>query len=384
MIFFRPGSQVHRLTAVLAIAGEIPVSDLFWFGSQRTVRALVAQLVETQTLRNTLTGEELTCRLLKLHGKGSGKTIRFYKAGLPILDWLGVKEYYLASFWNHNFPSDLAHKSRMERVAETLLILPHANVEFRAWRLPELSLERFQNLCFSIPSYYLARDLKRVGSDEKDKIGFSRITGAILTEDSLLPVFNTQDAVMKWSGEGEQKAQLTLLNLAQKNIRVNQVDAAILLGKSDGTAIRTMAEMNAKQRLSLRFDIVYRSVYFVPMSKEGVDQLRLLLTPGWNERLLSALFAPGQRSYNRGSFEYDAVVDGTYIFCFFDGDLARLNRLREALETDNYPCQLLCFPFQVGLVRQALGDLVDIRIFEPGDILDALGAERRTIFESQA
>ena len=382
MIFFRPGSQVHRLTAVLAIAGEIPVSDLFWFGSQRTVRALVAQLVETQTLRNTLTGEELTCRLLKLHGKGSGKTIRFYKAGLPVLDWLGVKKYYLASFWNHNFPSDPAHRSRMNRVAETLLILPHANVEFRAWRLPELSLDQFQNLAFSKPGYYLARDLKKVATDDESKISFSRITGAILTADSLLPVFNTQDAVMKWNGEGEQKTQLSLLNLAQKNIRVKQVDAAILLGKSDDTAIRTMAEMKATRRLSLRFDIVYRFIYYVPLRKEGVDQLRLLLTPDWNERLLSAMFTPAQRSYNRGSFEYDAIVDGTYIFCFFDGDIARLNRLREALETDNIFCQLLCFPFQVSLVRQALGDLVDIRIYAPGDVLNALGIERRTIFES--
>ena len=70
------------------------------------------------------------------------------------------------------------------------------------------------------------------------------------------------------------------------------------------------------------------------------------------------------------------------MFSFFDGDLARLIRLREDLEEEHYPCQLLCFPFQVSLAKQVLGDLVDIRINEPGDVLNALGVERRTIFES--
>ena len=238
MIYFRPGSQIHLLTAVLAVTGEIPLSGLSAFGSQRTVRALVARLVEPQTLHNTVTGEELTCRLLKLHGKGAGKTIRFYKGGLPVLDWLGVREYYLASFWNHNFPSDPQHSNRMERVSETVLALMQAGVEYRVWRLPALSILERQELFFPTPAYFLARDLKKVGVSETNKIQFSRITGAIFTADSVIPVYNTQDAVMKWNGEGEFKTKLSLLDLTRKNTRIREINSAILFGKSFDTAVR--------------------------------------------------------------------------------------------------------------------------------------------------
>ena len=46
MIFFRPRSQTRRLIEMLAVTGEFPVSSLYLFGSQRTMRELVSRMTE--------------------------------------------------------------------------------------------------------------------------------------------------------------------------------------------------------------------------------------------------------------------------------------------------------------------------------------------------
>ena len=86
MIFFRPRSQTRRLIEMLAVTGEFPVSSLYLFGSQRTMRELVRRMTEIQQYRNTETGETVTCRLLTLSGKGRNKAVRLLKSGFQILD----------------------------------------------------------------------------------------------------------------------------------------------------------------------------------------------------------------------------------------------------------------------------------------------------------
>lgn len=381
MLLFKPGSHLHWLLTALAVTGEIPVSALHLFGNRRSIRDLITKLTLVQDYRNSETGDTLRCQLLTLVGKGNSKSVRLLRSGLPMLDWIGARAYHEAAFWTHNFQSDLTHREPLFRFAEAALMFLRAGAEIRPWIMPSLEEAR---LLPEAPSFYSARELKKLRNGELKKIQYARVVGAVYSQSSAISVFNTRDSVMKWNGMGEFKARLSLGDIAKRNTPVSRIDAAILFGNSTEIAVRTIDAMRKSKRLELRFDNVYRYVCFVPLSMEAVDQLRLLLTPDWNERLLSALFEPAQRSFNRGSFEYDGVVDGTYVFCFFDGDIAKLIRLRETLAEEHYPCQLVCFPFQVGLAKQVLGDLVDIRILETGDVLNALGVERRTIFESQA
>ena len=133
----------------------------------------------------------------------------------------------------------------------------------------------------------------------------------------------------------------------------------------------------------LRFDAIYRHIHFIPLSADGVGQLQILLLPDWNERLLDLMFEPAQRSYERGAFEYDAHVDGVYVFAFFDGDLARLIRFHEAVSEFKCRAELLCFPFQVSLAKQVLGELVDIKTIGLQPVLEALGLKGGKAFESK-
>ena len=94
---------------------------------------------------------------------------------------------------------------------------------------------------------------------------------------------------------------------------------------------------------------------------------------GWREELLSALFADEMRSFDRGSFEYDARLKQKFILQFFDGDLTRLQRVRFAVQNIGVEYEVLCFPFQVEIVKEYLGDLVRIKTVGLEVIENALG-----------
>lgn len=375
MIFFRPRSQTRRLIELLAVTGEFPVSSLYLFGSQRTMRELVSRMTEIQQYRNTETGETVTCRLLTLSGKGRNKAVRLLKSGFQILDWFGAREYYEAIWREHNLPSDVSHREPRFRYAEAALMLIRAGVEVRPWRLPPLQTELGRPLLPDWASFYSSRELKNLQDGELRKIQYVRMSGAVLSRFGGMTVYNTRDAVLKWNGDGEFKASLRMSELARFNTRAKSVNSAILFGKSEDVALRTIEALQKSRRYDIRFNSVYRLIHFVPLCEDGIDQLRLLLLPDWNERLLSVMFYPEHRSYNTGCFAYDAFVDGVYVFEFFDGDIARLEHFRQGIEDTDLRCRVCCFPFQVSLVKLVLGDRIEIDTYEPKTVMEALGAE---------
>ena len=74
--------------------------------------------------------------------------------------------------------------------------------------------------------------------------------------------------------------------------------------------------------------------------------MRLFARPNWKAQLNELLFDEDDLSKNQGVMEYDAFVDGKYVYSFLDNDIARLIRLREALQTGTHPFEIICFPEQ--------------------------------------
>ena len=71
MVHFRPGSQVWQLITLLSFVGEFPFKSLSLLGSERVYKALISRLTTLQTIRNFNSGDEITCRLLTISGKGA-------------------------------------------------------------------------------------------------------------------------------------------------------------------------------------------------------------------------------------------------------------------------------------------------------------------------
>lgn len=383
MIHIRPGSQVYRLITLLSFVGEYPAASVHLLGNERVYKALIHKLTMPQLFRDSQTGTEITCRLLNISGKGSDKTIRLYKAALPILEWIhpDAYGYYMNAFWDHRFPGDAAHRERNHRVAEAAVLCMRSGIEVRPYLLPKLQNKQQRLVIPNHPVLYLAKDLKKVGESEMNKTMFTRMVGAVFSSGSCYAVYNTRGAAMKWSGMGEFKALNSLLDIGRLNTHIMKIDSAILLGESENIALRTLLESDKSRRLEFRFDAIYRHIYFIPMDSSGIRQLRILSVPDWKEKLLDLLFEPEVRSYDRGFFEYDACINGVYILSHLDGDLARLIRFREAMDVQNGPFEILCFPQQMPFLREYLGQLVRYKTIDIDSVEAELGPDRRNLFE---
>jgi hypothetical protein len=178
---------------------------------------------------------------------------------------------------------------------------------------------------------------------------------------------------MKWSGTGEMKAMVNLMELARMNAGLNELSGALLFGQTPEIALATILESDKSRRFDLRFDRIYTRIHFIPLGQNGARLLKLLTIPDWKEKLLAALFEDKQRSYDKGAMEYDAFVDKKIILSHLDSDIARLIRFREALTTQNINCEIICFPWQAQFLRSYLGGSVSLKQLETAAVLRSLG-----------
>lgn len=358
MITLRPGSQAFSLLRLLSVTGEFPLRSLYLLGNERVLRDLIRRMALPQRVRSSDGTRQRETRIIRLSGSGREKSIRLCKTALSLLDWIhpDAYRYYMDAFWNHRFPGDAAHRDRNHRVAEAAAFIGNAGTEFLPYRLPKLQQDAISRVAPPEGSvFYFARDLKKLRPSEQSKTAFTRTVGALFFPGGCYAVYNARDAAMKWNGMGEWKAMHSLTELARMNAGLQTVDSALLLGESWETALATLQAASRSSRPELRFDGIYRHIHFLPFRGPGMRRLKLLTLPGWKEKLLSLLFDSETRSYGRGSMEYDACVDGVYVYSHLDGDLARLLRFREAAAFQPVPVEVLCFPDQVPLLRAYLG-----------------------------
>lgn len=258
-------------------------------------------------------------------------------------------------------------------------ICMRAGIEFRPWVLPKLQNQQRLPQAPAEPKFYLSKDIKRVFDAGLNKTTFTRMVGADISADNCYAVYNTRRAAMKWNGMGEFKTQGSLNDLARLNTGITTVDSAILFGVSEEIALQSFSEKSKGQRKDLRADEVFQHIHFISLNKYGARQLRLILAPDRKERLLGLLFEPDSRSFDCGSFEYDAYVDGAYVFSYLDGDLTRLIRFKEGIEDKQGRLEVLCFPHQVGFPKEYLAGRAVIKTIEMETIESALGIETNKI-----
>ena len=130
---------------------------------------------------------------------------------------------------------------------------------------------------------------------------------------------------------GEFKALHSLMEIGRMNAGVPEVDSAVLFGESYEAAVKTLLASEESKRLEFRFDGIYRYIYFIAMNELGVRQLKLFMLPDWKRKMQEVLFDEESLAFDKGIFEYDAYVDGVYVFSHLDSDLARLIRFKEAV-----------------------------------------------------
>lgn len=383
MIRIQPGRHAFNILSVLSIVDEFPISASELFGPKRVIRDVLFKLRDeaTEIYRVVSYDGTVQCipskKLIWKHGQGNLKSIRLTPQGTEIVKYFhpNYSEYYDRYYSTKSTlggkRSDTVYLDRAHRIGETVAMFYMAGAECRPYVLPSLQTGSIRQTVPPYPSYYISRTVKLAGGAESiDKTGFTRYTGLLFTSDAAYAVYNTRTAVMKWRGQSELKSKYDLTRIVRMNhpsISGQETDSAFLFGKP-GMALKTLEANCMNRRLEHRFDEIYHHIHFIPLSQFGIQLLKLYLRPNWREKILSKLFHSDERSYDQGVFEYDAYIDGRYIFSFLDSDIARLLRLDSALQSftqRNTQVEIVCFPEQ----RQTLMEFFDLANSASGQLI---------------
>lgn len=272
MITLRPGSQTWRLLHILVATTEYPARSLHLLGSGRYYEALIHRLETPQEFRSadgTVLGR---FKVLNVSGRHEKRTIRLNKAALPLLTHLhpDALDYYMAASGGHRFSGNSDHILRNHRVAESLVLCMASGAMALSYQLPPLQKSIIQHTVPTSPSFYIAREVKKLEKTELSKTIFTRLTGALFSHGICFAVYNTRDSVMKWSGMGEFKTANHLTEVARMNAGVDRVDRALLLGQGNNVALTTLLSSANSRRMDLRFDRIYphTGVYLVVKQDE--------------------------------------------------------------------------------------------------------------------
>ena len=377
MITIRPGSHVHTLLTVLSFVGEYPVTALGLLGSVRSYKDLIYKLSMPQEFRFPDSEERFTCRLLTVSGKGKRKTIRLHKSALPLFKYWDEDAYdnYMTEFDDHTFSGNSRHVERNHLVAEVAVMCMKAGIEANPLYTPEVMEEEIRHLQMDSPYFYFSRELKRVNDYEMNKIRFTRLAGAIAYPGGAYAVYNHREGMLRWMGEGEIKIKIHLQYIFSPllGFEFPLRESAIMFGANYEVALDMLREIKETKKLDNSLFKTYKNIFFVPIDDFGVKLLRVLTTRNWQDQLLEGLFDNEDRSYNRGSFTYDAYHDGVFQLSFLDGDIGRLFRFREAILDREGVFKIICYPEQVAFLQvyfEDLAELVTVKMDAVEDLLD--------------
>ena len=368
MFYVKRGNTLYKIIEILSVVGEFPMRSIHLIGNARVCKALIHALTKPQLL-DVMGRRVQVAKLFSVSGRGRDKTLRFYRSALSVLEILGLNEVYLSATRGHRFSGDGAHRERNHRIAECVAMCMAAGIEFRPQALPPLQMsERLERRCEGA-RLYLSRALKRAGEGEENKTMYARIVGSLFCPDTAYAVYNGRERGMKWRGRGEIKAMYSLSEIARMNYAGVQTEIAVLFATDKGAAqfLRNIGGKN---------DFVYPYIRYVPLSGDGVRQLRLIVQPNVRERMAELLFEEEDRSFDRGLFEYDARVNGVYVFSFLDADIARLYRFLSAFERC---CEVICFRDQEEFLRGVLPAGISIKCIEREVIERAFGIDKEEV-----
>lgn len=364
MLIILPGSHAINIVTILSVAGEFSSASLRLLGSERVVKALVANMCTQQEFQ--LGDTKYPGQLLSISGHGQLKSVRLRKWAYPILEAIEADEYYKKTFGSKRFTGCIKNKDRNFRVAECLMMFLRAGIEFRPYMLPTLQNIDFKQVIPKRPCFYLSKDLKKLDLKGLPKTQFTRVAGLIFIGRQPYAVYNTRSLLMKWNGAGESKTVTSMESITRMNAGVEKIDSAIMFYASDKIAFETVRDIKANEHLDLGFMKIYPKIYFVPLSGEGVRQLRLFVRPKWQERAIKHLFEDNAEL--NPYYDVDATIDGAKMLCFFDGDIARLIRFKNNVMSNNLKFGIVCFPHQEKIIKEFFGFEVPLTVIPMDEI----------------
>ncbi len=373
MIHVNDKCIAFNIISIISVTGEFPSNQLWMLGNHVTYRRMVSKMLKTQTYLNDATKEKVTVRALSEVGHGSLKTLRLLASAEPILKWINANEYYGEAYRKHNFPGGERLLKRNILKAESVAMVKAAGYEYRPYVMPKLRLEKragkelsishngFPNRFPNYPAFYPARELKGPSDDELKKTVFTRFTGAIFYNKRCIPIYNIGREEQKYFENAEIKMRYTLTEINKVNGSGYEAYSCIFLADDELYAIKTLRYIYNK-RHNRHKDCTgskfYLNVHFIPLSKEGIRQLRFFQIEDFRYKLQKWVMPSILRDYTYKTFIY---FEKKFWFTFLDGNIADLiSAKKEMAKAPARDYVFICFPHQKEFLRKFISSKVNL------------------------
>ena len=357
---------VTRFLFAFYWAGELPMTILKITNSYQAYSKTLRQMREDAIYVNKVTKEKITGKALKIitMKRKSEKILRLTETGKRLLGWLGLREEYEEHFERN--ASDDVKKERACRVGEVIFMNFAAgfgytfddeirfqdNQDVHMCNIKKIAEIKRGGLSVSncVNEYGVPND------DGEKKILGSRICGMVVSRQDFFAVYNTRSSLMKWSMETEKRVADNIGDAMKKYIDKRDFSKSILLASSYRVGMCLLEEQDLAlcgylNKRGDHFDDLYSHVYCIPYDRFGVGLYEYLVRPGWLERVYRLFLNENEMQKDRHvGLEYDGEKDGKYVLFFFDGDIARLHRVKLASHKYNKKLIVYCFEKQADFV----------------------------------
>lgn len=377
MIQFRRNSYANIILEYIALCGEFPYQSLEMINRNK--------IILQRTINNLRKEGYVT-----ITGNGPMKTIRITKKAFPVIEAINPEflKNYLSVSENHHFRGGTYKNNnvgarqtwRRHRMAEILCLLKQINVSLWQYEKTELSLnpKSTQKIKSTDLVFYTSKELKNADVNQRYKTEFTRIMGALFSPGGIYCVYNTNKGLMKWNSQGEGKAQVLVEDIVKQNSIVYhntnfEANNAIMFGKDMEPALEILISNGGKRDSNgfemLSFDNTYRNIYYLTLDDNGKRQLNIMTKSNWHDILKEEIFPEEYINFKYSSIDCDAINGNKYILMFFDGNIGRLRRFKQAsYDSKGNKFEILCFPWQSNLIKEYMGEHVSCRVLPIEDI----------------
>lgn len=381
MIQFRRDSYALSLLLHIVMAGEFPYNALHLFGNKKMLQRTVLDLKKEG--------------YITVNGTKENKTIRITTKAFPIIENINKTylDYYYSITDNHHFRGNGTLKVgsrqsyRRHRLAEIMCCLEALDVDFWPDKKPELTLsERKNNIPSDRKLFYTSKEIKKIDANQKYKTEFTRIMGLIFSPGGIYCVYHTNKKRMKWNSQGEGKVQVLVDDIIKMNCsKYVEPNKAIMFTKDiniiDDILMLKAGEKDENNFELLNFDNTYDNIYIVPvdLGKDlgGLIQLKILMSENDRNIIKQKFLSQEEINFQYSTVDCDAITkDGHFKLMFFDGDIGRLKRFKQAMFDKNpSDFEVLCFSWQKEALRKYLPAEVTLIEYPTQEIVSILKSQ---------
>ena len=213
------------------------------------------------------------------------------------------------------------------------------------------------------PIFYSSLEIKELGI-ECTKIKFCRAVGMLLAsnEDGFI-VYNSQNALMKWSSKAEQRIYGALYGLLlDSGIQINDF-AGLMIGDNMELLKRMLLSDGGTRKQLFKVDDTFNEFYYVPEDKNGDFMISILVNKEIRNQIdkeLVEMFGITECLMPYACTGMDRK--GQPVLFAYDLNMVNLRKFKCGLEMFEHRGVVVCFEFQSKVLEEYFEDLAEVRI----------------------